>query len=114
MWVLLLSGLLITGCKQTADPFELSNYRPVDDFVPAYEALTSQQLVQGDYDLEKTVRVMNALELAQANSENFDEFLKVMARQDYEGVAPDVLEAKQKLMPILQYMYQYYFQYVAQ
>ena len=106
MWVLLLSGLLITGCKQTADPFELSNYRPVDDFVPAYEALTSQQLAQGDYDLEKTVRVMNALELAQANSENFDEFLKVMARQDYEGVAPDVLEAKQKLMPVLQYMYQ--------
>ena len=69
MWVLLLSGLLMTGCKQTADPFELSNYRPVDDFVPAYEALTSQQLAQGDYDLEKTVRVMNALELAQANSE---------------------------------------------
>ena len=96
----------MTGCKQTADPFELSNYRPVDDFVPAYEALTSQQLAQGDYDLEKTVRVMNALELAQANSENFDEFLKVMARQDYEGVAPDVLEAKQKLMPVLQYMYQ--------
>ena len=106
LWVILLSGLLITGCKQTADPFELSNYRPVDDFVPAYEALTSQQLAQGDYDLEKTVRVMNALELAQANSENFDEFLKVMARQDYEGVAPDVLEAKQKLMPVLQYMYQ--------
>ena len=24
MWVLLLSGLLITGCKQTADPFELA------------------------------------------------------------------------------------------
>ena len=106
LWVILLSGLLMTGCKQTADPFELSNYRPVDDFVPAYEVLTSQQLAQGDYDLEKTVRVMNALELAQANSENFDEFLKVMARQDYEGVAPDVLEAKQKLMPVLQYMYQ--------
>ena len=106
LWVILLSGLLMTGCKHTADPFELSNYRPVDDFVPAYEALTSQQLAQGDYDLEKTVRVMNDLELAQANSENFDEFLKVMARQDYEGVAPDVLEAKQKLMPVLQYMYQ--------
>lgn len=97
---------LLVGCNQSADPFELSNYRPVDEFVPAYEALTSQQLNDGDYDLEKTVRVMNALELAQANSDNFDEFLKVMARQDYEGVAPDVLEAKQKMLPVLQYMYQ--------
>ena len=99
---------LLAGCDvKTADPFELSNYKPVDEFVPAYEAISNQQLtVNKDYDLEKTVRVMNALELAQANSEDFDEFLKVMARQDYDGVAPDVLEAKQKMLPVLQYMYQ--------
>ena len=99
---------LLTGCDiKTADPFELSNYKPVDEFVPAYEAIQNQRLVVNkDYDLEKTVRVMNALEVAQANSENFDEFLKFMARQDYEGVAPDVLEAKQKMLPVLQYMYQ--------
>ena len=99
---------LLAGCDvKTADPFELSNYKPVDEFVPAYEAISNQQLtVNKDYDLEKTVRVMNALELAQANSENFDDFLKFMAHQDYEGVAPDVLEAKQKMLPVLQYMYQ--------
>ena len=28
-----------------------------------------------------------------------------MAKQDYTGVAPDVMESKQKLLPILQYMY---------
>ena len=105
---LLFCLVLLTGCDvKTADPFELSNYKPVDEFVPAYEAIRNQRLVANkDYDLEKTVRVMNALELAQANSENFDEFLKVMARQDYDGVAPDVLEAKQKMLPVLQYMYQ--------
>ena len=105
---LLCALLLLVGCDvKTADPFELSNYKPVDEFVPAYEAIRNQQLVANkDYDLEKTVRVMNALELAQVNSQNFDDFLKVMARQDYEGVAPDVLEAKQKMLPILQYMYQ--------
>ena len=99
---------LLAGCDvKTADPFELSNYKPVDEFVPAYEAISNQQLtVNKDYDLEKTVRVMNALELAQANSENFDDFLKFMAHQDYEGVASDVLEAKQKMLPVLQYMYQ--------
>ena len=106
--ILLFCLALLTGCDvKTADPFELSNYKPVDEFVPAYEAIRNQRLVANkDYDLEKTVRVMNALELAQANSENFDEFLKVMARQDYDGVAPDVLEAKQKMLPVLQYMYQ--------
>ena len=106
--ILLFCLALLAGCDmKTADPFELSNYKPVDEFVPAYEAIRNQKLVANkDYDLEKTVRVMNALELAQANSENFDEFLKVMARQDYDGVAPDVLEAKQKMLPVLQYMYQ--------
>ena len=106
--ILLFCLALLTGCDvKTADPFELSNYKPVDEFVPAYEAIRNQRLVANkDYDLEKTVRVMNALELAQANSEDFDEFLKVMARQDYDGVAPDVLEAKQKMLPVLQYMYQ--------
>jgi tetratricopeptide (TPR) repeat protein len=106
--ILLFCLALLAGCDmKTADPFELSNYKPVDEFVPAYEAIRNQRLVANkDYDLEKTVRVMNALELAQANSEDFDEFLKVMARQDYDGVAPDVLEAKQKMLPVLQYMYQ--------
>ncbi|MBR5730260.1 MAG: tetratricopeptide repeat protein [Prevotella sp.] len=103
---LLVVSLLLVGCNQSADPFDLTTYRPVDEFVPAYEALTNQQLEAGEYDLEQTVRVMNALELAQANSEDFDEFLKFMAKQDFTGVAPDVLEAKQKMMPVLQYMYQ--------
>ena len=103
---LLVVSLLLVGCNQSADPFDLTTYRPVDEFVPAYEALTNQQLEAGEYDLEQTVRVMNALELAQANSEDFDEFLKFMAQQDFTGVAPDVLEAKQKMMPVLQYMYQ--------
>ena len=85
----------------------LDNYKPVDEFVDAYEAISSQPgLQQGrDYDLEKTVRVLNALELAQVRSESFDEFLDYMARQDYTGVAPDVLEAKRKLFPVLEYTY---------
>ena len=85
----------------------IENYKPVDEFVPAYEAISKQEgLQQGrDYDLEKTVRVLNALELAQVRSESFDEFLDYMARQDYTGVAPDVLEAKRKLFPVLEYTY---------
>ena len=103
--------LLFLSCTSTpqADLLTLSidNYKPVDEFVDAYEAISSQPgLQQGrDYDLEKTVRVLNALELAQVRSESFDEFLDYMVRQDYTGVAPDVLEAKRKLFPVLEYTY---------
>ena len=108
---LLTSSLILLSCTSTpqADLLTLSidNYKPVDEFVDAYEAISKQEgLQQGrDYDLEKTVRVLNALELAQVRSESFDEFLDYMARQDYTGVAPDVLEAKRKLFPVLEYTY---------
>ena len=97
------------GCSNLpeAATIDLEHYQPIEQFVPAYEALTNQTgLVSNkDYDIEQTVRVLNALEIAQANSKNFNEFLEYMAKQDYTGVAPDVMEAKQKLLPILQYMY---------
>ena len=108
---LLTSSLILLSCTSTpqADLLSLSldNYKPVDEFVDAYEAISSQPGLQSgrDYDLEKTVRVLNALELAQVRSESFDEFLDYMARQDYTGVAPDVLEAKRKLFPVLEYTY---------
>ena len=108
---LLTSSLILLSCSSETQvdllSLSLENYKPVEAFVPAYEAISKQEgLQQGrDYDLEKTVRVLNALELAQVRSESFDEFLDYMARQDYTGVAPDVLEAKRKLFPVLEYTY---------
>lgn len=107
----LLASSLLLSCTSTpqVDLLSLSidDYKPVDEFVDAYEAISSQPDLQSgrDYDLEKTVRILNALELAQVRSESFDEFLDYMARQDYTGVAPDVLEAKRKLFPVLEYTY---------
>lgn len=101
--------LVVVGCSNLpeAATIDLEHYEPVGKFVPAYEALTNRTdlATNKDYDIEQTVRVLNALEIAQANSKNFNEFLEYIAKQDYTGVAPDVLEAKQKLLPILQYMY---------
>ena len=107
---LLLMGLLIscdTATQVDLLTLNIDNYKPVDEFVDAYEAISKQENLQSgrDYDLEKTVRVINALELAQVRSNSFDEFLDYMARQDYTGVAPDVLEAKRKLFPVLEYTY---------
>lgn len=110
--MLLAGALLLTACGGKGSSVDLlaldiDNYRPVDEFVDAYEAISNQQNLQSgkDYDLEKTVRVINALELAQVQSRSFDEFLDYMARQDYTGVASDVLEAKRRLFPLLEYTY---------
>lgn len=105
-----MAALLLTmacGCQDEDMNLSLETYRPIQEFMPAYEAISHQEgLQQGqDYDLEETIRVINALELAQVNSENFEEFLDYMARQDYSRVAPDVLDAKSKLLPVLQQIY---------
>lgn len=109
--ILVVGAMTMGGCSSDhpVDLLSLSidNYQPVEEFVDAYEAISNEQDLRSgqDYDLEKTVRVINALELAQVRSRNFDEFLDYMARQDYTGVAPDVLEAKRKLFPVLEYTY---------
>ena len=53
------------------------------------------------YDLSETIRVIHALEIAQKDSKNFDEYIKLLADQDYNLVAEDVVSAKLKLIPIL-------------
>ena len=101
--------LLLAGCKTPVVDdlldIDLEKYQPVEEFAAAYDALTTQELSDEPYDIEQTIRVINAMELAQANSESFDEFLDYMAKQDYTGVAPDVLEAKRRLFPLLEYTY---------
>ena len=59
-----------------------------------------------DYDIEETVRAMNALEVAQCQSEDFMSYLEYVAKQDFSRVAPEVLEQKKKLFPILQRLYE--------
>ena len=81
-------------------------YRPIEEFEEAYEALQPQ--AEPDvpaYDLEKTIRVINGMEAAQTQAQDFDAFLDYMARQDYSGVPAEVLEAKARLMPVLQRLY---------
>lgn len=82
------------------------DYQPIGEFEEAYEAIQPQEEnLAPAYDLEKTIRVINGLEVAQTQLESFDDFLNYMARQDYSGVPAEVLEAKAKLMPVMQQMY---------
>ena len=99
--------MVVVGCTEhKALTLDLDNYQPISEFVDAYEAISAQKEPGAEYDLEKTIRVVNAIELAQVRSENFDDFLDFMARQDYTDVDPRILEAKRKLFPILQRTYE--------
>ena len=85
---------------------EQGEYQPIEEFEEAFESIQPQEEnFAPTYDLEKTIRVINGLETAQTQLDNFDDFLGYMARQDYSGVPAEVLEAKSKLMPVMQQMY---------
>ena len=106
---LLLVGVLFS-CSQQIEKEQ--PYVPSEEMKPAYTAITEvieekeQATGSVDYDLEETIRILNSLEIAQTQSETFDDFLLYMAKQDYSRVAPEVLRAKVKFFPVMQRMYQ--------
>lgn len=106
---LLLVGVLFS-CSQQIE--EEQPYVPSEEMKPAYTAITEvieekeQATGSVDYDLEETIRILNSLEIAQTQSETFDDFLLYMAKQDYSRVAPEVLRVKVKFFPVMQRMYQ--------
>ena len=96
----------------SAERIDLNNYQPINEFQASYDALnkevTEVEDVQSSnyYDIEETVRIINGLEIAQSQSNDFYEYLEYMAKQDYSLVANDIIQAKKKLLPILQRMFQ--------
>lgn len=92
------------SCSNKEETLDLDNYTPSKEFKAAADALEQQPEPQ--YDIEETVRILNGLEVAQSQSEDFMSFLEYMAKQDYSRVPKDVLKAKERLLPILQKMYE--------
>ncbi len=60
---------------------------------------------KSDYDLEETIRIINGLDIALQEKDNFDDFMLYMAHQDYSKVAPEVIDARTKLLQTLQQLY---------
>lgn len=90
---------------QSVSAIDLDNYQPKPGtlMAQAYDALT-QAPHSEYYNIEKTVIAMNALDsIMTKKHESLDDFLLYMAKEvDYTDVAPDVLEAKARLIPLLQ------------
>lgn len=110
---LLILGSIVAGCGKKANPeLQIENYQPVEEFQAAYEALKERKAdINKEYDIEETVRILNGLEMAQAKSDDFYSFLEYMAKQDYSMVASDVIDAKIKILPLLQQMFKLQKQY---
>lgn len=114
--ILLLTALLMAVCGLGYLRHRATRpYAPSPELAEAYGSLaeaeaaaelpdSTQRPGAECYDIEKTVRIMNSLEVAQARSDSFDELLLYMARQDYGGVAKEVLAAKKRMFPILEEM----------
>ena len=108
--LLLIAGVLFLGCEVPNQPpqisFDLADFTPVQEFTPAYNSLRERvQKSDGTYDIEETIRIIHALGIAQSQSDNFLDFLEFMAMQDYSQVATEVVEAKMRLLPILQELF---------
>ncbi len=102
-------GLIWHSSSRRDDSIDLKNYTPNKEFAPAFNALNKTP--EPAYDIEETVRILNGLEAAQNQSEDFMSFLEYMAKQDYSKVPQDVLDAKKELLPILQKLYDLQQQY---
>ncbi len=54
------------------------------------------------YDLDKTVRIIHGLDLAMTEQDDLEGYLRALGRQDYRGVAPEVLEGRKKILEVIQ------------
>jgi tetratricopeptide (TPR) repeat protein len=72
-------------------------------FAPALEALEPKPTEP--VDLDKTVRVIHGMDRALESQGDLRAYLQYMARQDFRGVAPDVMEARKKVMDVLMRVY---------
>ncbi len=72
-------------------------------FSPARETLAQPKV--HPYDIDETIRVIHGLDQALQHQDNLDEWLRVVARQDYRHVAPEVVEARAHVLDVLQPLY---------
>ena len=57
------------------------------------------------YDIDKTIRVIHEIDQAVGNVDDLEAWLAQASRQDYRGVAPEVLEARRELLDVLMRVY---------
>jgi hypothetical protein len=78
------------------------------EFEPIFKQLDEQiaeAQKSGVYDIDKTIRTMQEIDDAVANVDNIQDYLLKISKQDYRGVAPDVLIARKKILNAVMKLY---------
>ncbi len=101
--------LFVCGCnrggEQSVDRSE-GVFSPTEEFRESYEPIKRALEAGESFDIEKTVRVMYALEQLQAKEVSLRDFLRGLSRLNQEGVAPEILKSEERMLSIFQDMRQ--------
>ena len=105
--LLLAVCLMLVSCgkeEKSAVSSDIEEYTGLPEFKEAYTKVKASIQSNNGYDIEQTVKVMNALDAALESNSNLDDYLQAFARTDLSRVAPDILKNKTELLDILQEM----------
>ncbi|MEZ4237890.1 MAG: hypothetical protein R3F59_17425 [Myxococcota bacterium] len=91
------------AAQQHEQALERQEKHAEEAFAPAIERM--QPAPEATWDVDRTIRVVHGLDLAMKDQHGLDDWLQVLARQDYRGVDPDVLAARQRILEVLQPLY---------
>lgn len=103
--VVLLIGVSLGIWAYLGHQERLEQQRAADALFEPIEAAVEEAKAEPRYDIDRTVQVIHGLDSALDAQGSLEDYLKYMARQDYRGVAPDVLEARLKVLSILKRLY---------
>lgn len=60
--------------------------------------IKQNQANDSSYDIDKTIRVIHEIDQAILQNDNLEDYLMKISKQDYRNVAPEILEARKKLL----------------
>lgn len=62
------------------------------------ESIKQNKATDSTYDIDKTIRVIHEIDQAIIQNDNLEDYLLKISKQDYRNVAPEILEARKKLL----------------
>lgn len=77
---------------------EAQTERAEKESAPALQKLADFAAPDQPYDIDQTIRVIHEIDLAMKDQASMQDYLQYMATRDYRGVAPEVLEARRRLL----------------
>jgi len=90
--------LVLIGCSETKN--SVSKFDPLDK-----QLEKSKNTNKNSINLEATIKVIFTLDEAIKNVKDVQEYTEYLYKQDMTGVAPDVISCYQKLLPVLDNLY---------